>query len=156
VDVTNDISVGILNADLPPAVGFLPVAPPNLVSYLPTDDTAVVEGIGMNQDMRRFCLPTHFGVRDLVLWNTLLAVPNGLGTNWNVAVRNGDSSNPVTLLIGNQLVLISHNTALHAGPNYALEIPAINEKMRYLSKNNHVKGNYQLTVFSLEKWPKVK
>ena len=36
VDVDDDTSVGILNADLPPSVGFLPVLPANFTNYLPT------------------------------------------------------------------------------------------------------------------------
>jgi hypothetical protein len=53
--------------------------------------------------------------------------------------------------------LVSHNW--HAmngygdGPNYALQFDAINEKMHYLSTNNSIGTNYQLTPFSLTNWP---
>jgi hypothetical protein len=52
--VEEDTSVGILNADLPSSVGYLPVLPTNYSNYLPTNDTSYVQGIGMNQDMRLF------------------------------------------------------------------------------------------------------
>ena len=37
-DVANDTSVGILDADLPTSVGYLPVLPANYSSYLPADN----------------------------------------------------------------------------------------------------------------------
>ena len=156
VDITNDISVGILNADLPASVGYLPVLPANLASYLPANDASVIQGIGMNQDMRVFSQPMNFGNADFVRWNNLRAAPFGPRTNWNVAIRAGDSSDPEMLLIGNQLVLVSHNYGVNAGPNYASQIPVINEKMHYLSVNNRLRTDYQLTPFSLAGWPKVR
>jgi len=39
------------------------------------------------------------------------------------------------------------------GPNYASQIPAINQAMHLLSTNNHVHTDYQLTEFSLTNWP---
>jgi hypothetical protein len=155
VDVSNDVSVGILNADLPPEVGFLPVAPANLLNYLPADNLSVIQGVGMNQDMKLFSQPMNFGNRTYVRWDNQREIPLGLKSNWSIRIRAGDSSNPEMLLIDDQLVLVSHNFGAQAGPNYAMFIPAINEKMHYLSKHNHVKSDYQLTEFSLRKWPKL-
>jgi len=152
-DVANDTAVGILNADLPPSVGYLPVAPPNLPSYLPANDT--IQGIGMNQDLRIFSQPMNFGNASYVQWDSRRAIPSGPGTNWNVAIRSGDSSNPEMLLIGSQLVLVSENLALNAGPSYAAQIDAINQTMHSLSTHNHLRTDYQLTRFSLKDWPMV-
>lgn len=156
VDVANDTSVGILNADLPASVGYLPVLPTDFSRYLPTDNVSTVQGIGMNQDMSIFSQPMNFGNSTYVRWSNLRAAPLGVGTNWNVAIRAGDSSDPEMLLIGDQLVLVSHNYGVNAGPNYAGQIPAINEAMHYLSKNNHVRSDYRLTEIALKSWPTVR
>jgi len=152
VDVGNDISVGILDQDLPKSVGYLPVLPANFTNYLPTNLNTAVQGIGMNQDMRLFGEPMSFGNPQMVLWNSRLAVPFGLGTNWNVMVRGGDSSDPAMLLIGDQLVLVSHNYFIQGGPSYANNIAAINRAMHDLSTHNHVNTDYQLTSISLTDW----
>lgn len=152
-DVATDTSVGILNADLAPSVGYLPVAPPDLSRYLSANGSSIVQGVGMNQSMLLFSQPMFFGNPSMVLWNSQSAVPLGLGTNWNVGIRGGDSSDPDMLLIGNQLVLVSHHSAISAGPNYASQINAINQSMHFLSTNNHVGTDYQLTIFSLTNWP---
>ncbi|MEY4916839.1 MAG: hypothetical protein RL616_752 [Verrucomicrobiota bacterium] len=156
VDVGNDTSVGILTEDLPPAVGFLPVLPRNFTNYLPATATNYVQGIGMNQDFYLFGEPMNFGNGGFVNWNSHQSVANGLGTNWNVTIRAGDSSNPAMFLIGNQLVLVSHNFFAGGGPNYAAQFSVINEKMHLLSTNNHVSSDYQLTEFPLTNWPKVR
>jgi len=152
-DVANDTSVGILNADLPHSVGFLPVAPANLSRCLPADGSSIVQGLGMNQSMFLFSQPMLFGNPAFVQWHPWSAVPSGLGTNWNVGIRGGDSSDPDMLLIGNQLVLISHHYGVTVGPNYSSQITAINQSMHYLSTNNQAGTDYQLTVFPLTNWP---
>ena len=153
VDVGGDTSVGILDADLPPSVGFLPVLPANYTNYLPTTFSNVVQGIGMNQDMFLFSQPMTFGTWGFVNWDSSKMAPLGLTTNWNATLRGGDSSNPDLLLIGNQFVLVSHNYVVQGGPNYASQIPAINQAMHLLSTNNHANTDYQLTEFSLTNWP---
>jgi len=149
---SKDTSVGILNADLPSSVGFLPVVPTNISSYLPTNSVSIVQGIGMNQDMRLFGQPMK-PVNPNVIWGSANTAPFGLGTNWNVSIRNGDSSDPEMLLVGSQLVLISHNHTPTDGPNYALLFDTINQQMHYLSTNNSAGTDYQLTPFSLTNWP---
>ncbi len=151
-DIAGDTSVGILNADLPPSVGFLPVGPTNFSSYLPNDGSSIVQGIGMNQDARIFSQPMMIGSPDIT-WNSQNPVPFGLGTNWNVTIRGGDSSDPAMFVISNQLVLVSHNFFVGGGPNYALQIDAVNQGMHYLSTNNSVGTDYQLTQFPFTNWP---
>ena len=151
-EVIGDVSIGILDADLPPEVGFLPIVPTNLLSYLPTNGTSIVQGIGMNQDMRVFSQPMTFTTPSLVSWNSTLEIPFGLTTNWSVLIRGGDSSGPERLLIGNQFVLLSHNYSVNGGPCYSFYFDNINEQMHYLSTNNNVGTDYQLTPFALSNW----
>jgi hypothetical protein len=59
-------------------------------------------------------------------------------------------------VIGDQLVLASHNWHSEDGPNYAFQIQAINQAMHYLSTNNtNVESDYQLRLFSLTNWPSI-
>ena len=149
-----DTSVGILDADLPPSVGFLPMIPTNFASYLPTNSTSYVQGIGMNQSIAIFGQPMTFQDPLNINWNSSKITPFGLTTDWNATIVPGDSSNPEMFFIGNQLVLVSHNHTSGYGPNYAYIFDVINQKMHYLSTNNPVGTNdYQLTPFSLTNWP---
>jgi hypothetical protein len=147
-----DTDVGILDADVPPAVGFLPVIPANYANWLPPDD--FIQGIGMNQGLMLFSQPMALG-RQFVVWNTQASSPIGLPKTWNVTIRGGDSSNPEMLLISNQLVLVSHNYYIQGGPNYAAQIGLINQQMHYLSVHNHVGSDYQLTEYSFTNWPTI-
>jgi hypothetical protein len=155
VDAGNDTTVGILNSDLPPAVGFLPVLPDDYTNYLPTTGSELVQGVGMNQDLRIFGEPMSFVSGSMVTWNSRSTAAMGLTTNWNTAIRSGDSSDPALLLIGNQMILVSHNFYADGGPNYATQIAAINRDMHYLSTNNHAGSDYQLTPFALTNWPAI-
>ena len=157
VDVGNDTSVGILDEDLPPSVGFLPVLPGNFTNYLPATPTNYIQGIGMNQEFYLFSQPMVVAAgASFVNWDASKEITNGVPKVWNEKVRGGDSSNPEMLLIGNQLVLVSHNFYAGGGPSYPTQIPAINEKMHLLSTNNHVSSDYRLTEFSLTNWPKIR
>jgi hypothetical protein len=153
VDAGDDTSVGILDTDLPPSVGFLPVLPGNFTNYLTATFSSFIQGIGMNQDMCLFGQPMTFGYGNFVIWNSNKTVPFGLTKNWNVIIRGGDSSNPEMLLIGDQLILVSHNYTVGGGPNYACQIAAINQSMHLLSTNHHAGTDYQLTQFPLTNWP---
>ena len=152
---TNDISVGILDEELPPSVGFLPVLPTDYTNYLPDNATSFVQGIGMNQDMRLVSQPMALNDPLFINWNPFVSSPFGLTTDWNVVIRGGDSSDPEMLLIGNQLVLAAHNYMVTKGPNYGATFNAINQHMHYLSTNNAVGSDYQLTPFSLTNWPTI-
>jgi len=153
VDIGNDISVGILDKDLPPSVGFLPVLAANYTNYLLT--TRYIQGVGMNQDMCLFSQPMYMGTGALISWNSSETVLLGPTKNWNIALRPGDSSNPEMLLIRDQLVLVAHNYFASAGPNYAMHINEINKAMHQISIRNHAKTDYQLTQYSLAGWPTI-
>jgi hypothetical protein len=149
----NDISVGILDADLPPSVGFLPVLSPGYTNYLPCSPTTVVQGVGMNQDLQVFSQPITFQNLADVRWSPLAAAPFGLGTNWNVGIRGGDSSLPVRLLVKDQLVLVTQHHFADSGPNLTLAFGAINQAMHSLSASLGLKSDFQLTPYDFSDWP---
>ena len=106
----------------------------------------------MNQDMKAFSLAMTLFVRNnnsnSLGWNPKAAPQLGLALPWNVQLKNGDSSAPVRLLINNQLVLMSHNTSLQAGPDYQSLYDQINQYMKTLSEK-YGKPVYQLTTVPL-------
>lgn len=155
VFIANDLSVGILNEDLPSSVGFLPVVPTNLMNYLPTNATSVVQGIGMNQALKLFSQPISFGFPPNLSWDSSRVIPFGVGTNWGISLGGGDSSSPERLLVENHLVLLSHHFGPFSGPNYTFYFETINQHMHYLSTNNSVGTDYQLSPFTLTNWPTI-
>jgi hypothetical protein len=155
VIVGNDTDVGVLNADLPPSVGYLPMIPTNFSNYLPTNSASYVQGIGLNQILQWYSQPMTLGNPNMGWGVSGSSAPFGLATNWSYGIVSGDSSCPDILLVSNQLVLASHNYSAGVGPNYAYQIDAINQQMHYLSTNNAVGTDYQLTSFSLTNWPTI-
>ncbi len=158
----NEVALGILDADLPPSVGYLPLLPPNYTNWL--DTTSWIQGIGVNQDYLVFGEALSLPATGLVLFYGAKTVPFGLGTNWTLCadpvarglLRRGDSSDPAMLLIGNQLVLVSSALDPWTGPDYALASSRINQQMHYLSTNKHARTDYQLSFIALTNWPKLK
>ena len=156
-----DISVGILDSDLPPAVGFLAVLPGDYTNWL--SSTSHVQGIGVTQDYLVFGEGLLLSGRGAVLWSGAWTPSPGLGTNWSSCaipaahcyLRAGDSSDPVRLLIGNQLVLVSGATSPGGGPDYAHYAGQINSAMHALSVKNGLATDYQLRVMSLTNWARL-
>ena len=153
-NVGNDIAVGILDSDLPPSVGYLPLLPANYTNWL---DTATdVQGIGVNQDYLVFGEAVSLTGRGMVSFTGTKTVPFGLGTNWTSCadplargfLRQSDSSDPVRLLVENQLVLVGLALTPSAGPDCALASERINQQMHYLSTNNHAGTDYQFETSS--------
>jgi hypothetical protein len=103
--------------------------------------------------MRAFSQPMSFATLPLISWSDRWEIPFGLGPDWSVALRNGDSSGPERFLVNKQLVLVAHNWGVLYGTCYGTQIDAINRTMHYLSTNNNVGTDYQLTLFSLTNWP---
>jgi hypothetical protein len=155
----SDTTVGILDADLPASVGFLPLLPINYTNWL--DPGQTVQGIGANQDSLVFGVGVIFGSMFGVEFRGDLPAASGVGTNWtscadplaNCYGRSGDSSTPIRLLVGNQLVLVSAYTTGISGPDYALQSATINAAMHQLSTNNSAGTDYQLSFAALTNWP---
>lgn len=115
----------------------------------------------MNQQLMLFSQPMTMQSPNItppiyVDWNPTNTPPFGLGTNWNIPIIDGDSSAPEMFLIHQQLVLVSHNFFPNFGPSTGALFDQINEAMHYLSTNNNVGTDYQLTPFSLTNWPAIR
>lgn len=158
-NIGHDIAVGILDSDLPASVGYLPLLPANYTNWL--DPGACVQGIGVNQDYLVFGEAVSLPAKGTIFFYGRQTVPFGLGMEWSSSadplahgrLRAGDSSDPVRLLIGNQLVLAGAALTSISGPDYALASDRINQAMHYLSTNDHAGTDYRLNVFALTNWP---
>jgi len=155
VTLPNDVTVGIFDSDLPPSVGFVPVLPPDYADYLPTNGMACrIQGVTLNQYLCVFSEPIWMG-EPMNNWGNTYTIPYGLDTNWSFKIEVGDSSNPEWLLIENQLVLVSEHSSSGDGPNYGCMFDSINQWMHFLSINNNLETDYQLTPISLTNFTKI-
>lgn len=132
----SDIRVGLLNSDLPDSIAHYPVLPADWRNWLPT----LGEGMPvMILDAEEFGLVGESLFGDYVSYNSSLVSPRSLF--WETLV-GGDSGNPVFLIFGNRLVLLTcHHYGYdgESGPNYAQRVAATNSVMTALG------GGYQLT-----------
>jgi hypothetical protein len=142
-----DINVALLNSDLPATVFPYPVMPTNYLAYLPcltnnNGSTALVQILGENQQKQFF--PK--------IWQddspSVLAVSSSLwlGTALNINIVVGDSGHPIMMPVGTNLVLFGHwSTTMLSEANYGDYYNRINSMMHFLSTNNNLFSDYQLT-----------
>jgi hypothetical protein len=146
---SNDVQVMLLNADLPATVHPFKVLPTSYTNQLPNAADGHLGSVGMNQD-------------NWVFPKIITITPNPVGISalsdstwgvWNKTIRGGDSGHPIMMLVGTNLVLLSHWWQTTAGPNYSANFAAINASLHYLSTNNAAGSDYQLQPADLSAFP---
>jgi hypothetical protein len=158
----DELTVGIMDPPLPTdSVGFLPVLDPNYATYLPTDSSSYVQGIGGKSELnqpRVFSQPMNL-LSPIVIWDPnhwITPAGFGLGADWSMALHISDSSSPQRFLINNQLVLVSAAWVNTIGPNYATQTVDIQDAMNHLSDRQTPKApRYTLGVYDLTGWPHI-
>ena len=149
----SDIEVCLLNAALPASVIPLPVLPSGYGPYLPAStNTALVPVICGNQS--HLLTPKIVSASNVIGQEAnVIANQFWFPRNWGVPVTGGDSGSPICLVIGTNLVLVSHWHSNNSGPWYPNYGAQINQAMHYLSTNNSVGTDYQLTTVDLSPYP---
>lgn len=120
-DYYPDLTVGVLDSDVPAGIGFARVLPDNWASYLPTLATRPLPTVGTDQEEKLL-------VREL----STLTNPPGARAVYAVPadaqrrafyedVVSGDSGNPSCLIVGNQLVLLNLWTFGGAGQGTSVQ-----------------------------------
>jgi hypothetical protein len=120
-DYYPDMTVGVLDSDVPAGIGFARVLPDNWASYLPTLATRPLPTVGTDQEEKLL-------VREL----STLTNPPGARAVYAVPadqqrrafyedVISGDSGNPSCLIVGNQLVLLNLWTFGGAGQGTSVQ-----------------------------------
>jgi hypothetical protein len=149
-----DLTIGLLDADLPASIGFLRVAPPDFRELLPerlrNPKASLYDFLGRPRN-REMLLPVvafnHFKqafVADFGGFGVFL--DRGLWfPDWLDCARGGDSGHPLCLLANDELILLTHYTTPVGGVLYPDYIAEINAAMEGLSR---AKGSpvYRLTV----------
>ena len=154
VGVTNtDILASLLNADLPATIHPCMVLPPTFTNQMPLVASRI-QLVGMTQnELWAPFIGYNF------IFNTanpyIFISPNSIwvGVSYNVNIVSGDSGHPIGMMIGTNLVLVSHWYTGGSGNNYAALEPQINWALHYLSTNNAIGSDYQLTTKDLSSWP---
>ena len=150
----SDINVALLDSDLPSTVNPFKILPTKCVAWLPTlTNSPTLHIVAANQDKKVF--PKLLGKSP---WDSILLVNSSalwLGTNWNVTIRSGDSGHALMLLVGTNLVLLSHWTSAGSGTfySYPTNFTLIDAGMHYLSTNNDLSSDYQLSTVNLSAFP---
>lgn len=137
-----DISIGVLDSDVPNSISFAKILPQNWTSYLPSlspskrlpclvldaSETALISELGSLNTMATFYAPT--------LTNRLIFFEN---------IVVGDSGNPAFLIVNGELVIITVWTygGSGAGTSIVYHKDAINTMMSQLG------GGYSLTEIDL-------
>lgn len=149
-----DLTIGLLDADLPASIGFLRVAPPKFRELLPgrlrdpkvsfydflgrtrTRDMSVPV-VAFNHWKQAFVADFGgFGVfLDQSLWFP----------DWFGRAGGGDSGHPLCLLVDDELILLCHYTSAMGGALYPDHIAEINATMEGVSRA-HGAPVYRLTV----------
>lgn len=146
-----DLSVGLLDADLPPSIGFLRVMPPLWRQIMP--EAFQTRGPGFYQGNR-----SKSEVHPVVAFNhwkqAFVADFAGTGVmldksvwfpDWFGRAAGGDSGHPLCVLANDELFLITLYTTPSGGMLYPDYITIINTEMEELSLA-HKAPVYRLTV----------
>lgn len=138
-----DITIGILDSDVPNSIGFAKILPTNWINYLPSLAMPYrVPALVLDQEEKAL-------ISELWLLNTTAALNspnvNSLRYAFFENITLGDSGNPAFLIINGELVIITVWTfgGGGAGTSIAYHKDAINDIMSALG------GGYSLTEMSL-------
>jgi len=149
-----DLTIGLLDDDLPPSIGFLRVLPPGWRDLLPTPPATSPLAPPLDLDkhrLREYLLPIvgfnhwkHAFVADLVNMNVFVD-RNVWFPDWFGRAGGGDSGHPLCLLVNDELILFTHYTSVTGGLPYSDRIADINASMEGLSRA-HGAPVYRLTM----------
>ncbi len=144
---SNDVQCALLSADLPATVTPFKVLPADFRNQLPSAAIGHLQLVGGNQFQQM--VPKAAAISQ----TSVTALSDPAWGAWNASIIAGDSGHPIAALIQTNLVLVSHWWWSGGGPSYADSFNAINAKLHYLSTNNGLASDYQLTPVSLSAWP---
>ncbi len=137
-----DISIGVLDSDVPNSIGFAKILPSNWASYLPSlSSNRRIPCLVLDQEEKALIAELY----SLSTTSILLNPSNATRLSYYENMITGDSGNPVFLIINGQLVIITVITygGAGSGTSVVFHKDAINTMMATLG------GGYSLTEVSL-------
>ncbi|MGA3265498.1 MAG: hypothetical protein ABSE16_01595 [Verrucomicrobiota bacterium] len=148
----NDINVCLLNSPLPSTVHPFMLMPTNYAVYIPgATNSPQIQEIGCNQAKAMF--PTLCSGSWANQYSYIAASGLWVDSVWNYTPVVGDSGHPIMALVGTNLVLLSHWYSPVSGPNYVDYEAQINSAMHFLSTNNSLSTDYQISTINLSAYP---
>lgn len=130
-----DISVGILDIDVPSSINFAKVLPDDWDKSL---DNVNVPALVLDQEEKALISEVMY-----MKYNVVFGRPSGKRMDFNETIIPGDSGNPSFLIINNQLVLLTIWTFPNSGTSVTAYKKEINQMMKLLG------GNYELSEIDL-------
>ncbi len=145
-----DVTIGILNSDVPSSISFAKILPSSWAQYIPTiDSTRTIPCLCLDQEKKGLVgdyVGVEYGKAIFSRPYTVNASQRGLFYEDKIG---GDSGSPAFLIVGGSLVLLTTWTYGGAGIGTFLadQASAINTMMATLG------GGYQLTLVDLSSFP---
>lgn len=152
-----DISIGLLDSDIPSTIKFAKVLPKNYFTYITLLDNFIFQpdspqllySLGLDQQEKAIVkrvsgVSNYVGtenIPNIFMYNLLSSDPF---YSFTETVIVGDSGNPVFLIIDNELVVLTTWWSDISGPFISTRYDKVNEIM------NNLGGGYSLTPIDLE------
>ncbi len=139
-----DIAIGLLDSDVPAGIGFAKVLPDDWEDYLPNSGTQI-PALTLDQEEKALIKdPSHLSfvtINPRVFYPYPSTNPSRLAFDEDLI--DGDSGNPVCMILGGELVLLCVHTTPEHGSAIHENKTEINQMMTDLG------GGYQLTEIDL-------
>jgi hypothetical protein len=137
-----DITIGLLDSDVPPSINFAKILPQNWKNYLPSlSSSYTLPCLVLDQEEKALISELYF----LETSAAFKSPTNTVRSNFFESIILGDSGNPAFLIIDGELVIITVWTfgGAGAGTSIVYHKDAINSMMASLG------GGYSLTEIDL-------
>lgn len=150
-----DISIAVLDSDVPSNIKFAKVLPPDYISYLKLSSQDLLYSVALDQQEKAIVkrmgglsgLIANDGqggtvnIPNILIYNLLESDPF---FSFTETIIVGDSGNPVFLIIDNELVVLTTWWTANSGPFITTRYNTVNSLM------NQLGGGYQLTPINLQ------
>ena len=155
---SKDITVGILNEELPENISFSKVAPSNINEFFKRSTAnfiiqyykPIVAGFDFE---KKLTLNLLTAANSLSLKQTVYSSsPSSLPEPYNNLAENligGDSGNPLFIIIGGETILLTSFHTTTQGPSYANYISDINDLIAAADNTASVNTSLKVTEFDL-------
>lgn len=156
LDVANtDISVGVLDSDVPAGIGFVKILPVDALAKVPHVSTVYtstpaygIPGIGLDQEEKAIVFEWAADYLSSPYQYAITRGPtDATRLTFHENIVSGDSGNPFCLIVNGALVLLFTWLGVTGGSSFRYHAAAVNSAMTTLG------GGYQLTTADLSAFP---
>ena len=155
---SKDITVGILNEELPDNISFSKVAPSNINEFFKRDYLdfiteyyePIVAGFDFEKKLTLMLLTTanSLTLKETVYSSSPSSLPEPYD-NLAEAIIGGDSGNPLFIIIGGEAILLTSYFNTVKGPSYANYISDINDLIAAADNTASANTSLKVTEFDL-------